>query len=158
VAGIGNTLGAPFANAVREGGYNRMKWYANLIQQEQHNWGFFSFVPTETVRIDFFRWDATANDYVLLDEYSLVEAPFVGRHNMFNFVKNLVDQDKKYDKIRYRYVQWYCRRNNISDETVYLTKKYAALPKEKNLHYYDWSLYEPEWEYHTVATVYCPAL
>lgn len=138
--------------------YDNIKWYHQAIDQDQQNWGFFSFVPHDTVRVSFATWNEKEAKFEEFDEYKLTEPPYVGRHNMFNFVRGLADYDDRYNEIRNRYLQWYCQKEGIADQTIYLRKKYAALPQEELMQYYDWNTYKPEWKYKPITEVHCPPL
>lgn len=156
--GVLNTLHFPYVNEIRGVVYDPLRFYTRFIDHDYQNWGFFSFVPGNIVRISFATLNAETNEFTEIEEYKLTAPPYFGRQNLFNFARSIAEEDERYNKVRNRYILWYCEQNNIENTTVYMRLKSALLPAEAQLHYYDWRNFTPEWHYTTVGDAYCPTL
>lgn len=153
VGGISNTLAAPFAKTLREQVYYKIIWYPRLLDQNQQNWGFFSFVPDALVRFTFETWDGT--NWKEIYEYKLASPPYFARHNEFNFLSALASDTDKYKAERERYVQDFCKQHGIANQIVFLRKKYTHIPKVTEMDGFTWENWEPTWEKFTLNEVQC---
>ena len=156
VGGVGNTMDEAYAKPIREQLFYRVDWYTKLLGQNQQNWGFFSFVPNALVRFTFETYDRTTEQWTVLHEYKLPDAPYIGRHNEFNFLRTLAQEKGKHDNALRRYTQQrFCVQHGIKEQTVYLRKKYAYIPKPGEMDDFSWHTWEPDWQKFTMNEVQC---
>ena len=129
-------------------------WYLNGIQQVQHNWGFFGFVPNAIIRFTF---DKKVDDmWIPIKEYTQIQSPYFGHHNQFNFFRGMVEDEKNYSEHINRWLLYFCADENIRDTDIQLSKKYAFFPKEEVITSTTWRNWKPYWQSMPVTTIHCP--